>query len=124
MPKLKILVVEDEQILAEMYQDKFKKEGFEVIAAKDGKEGIKMMREQKPALVLLDILLPNENGIDFLKKQKKDPELSSIPIIVFSNFDDPETKKETLDLGVKEYLIKSNHNPREIVEQIKKYIKK
>ncbi|MDD4831179.1 MAG: response regulator [Candidatus Pacebacteria bacterium] len=124
MPKLKILVVEDEQILAEMYQDKFKKEGFEVIAAKDGKEGIKMMREQKPALVLLDILLPNENGIDFLKKQKKDPKLSSIPIIVFSNFDDPETKKETLDLGVKEYLIKSNHNPREIVEQIKKYIKK
>ncbi|MFA5387781.1 MAG: response regulator [Candidatus Paceibacterota bacterium] len=124
MPKLKILVVEDEQILAEMYQDKFKKEGFEVIAAKDGKEGIKMMREQKPALVLLDILLPNENGIDFLKKQKKDPELSSVPIIVFSNFDDPETKKETLDLGVKEYLIKSNHNPREIVEQIKKYIKK
>ena len=124
MPKLKILVVEDEQILAEMYQDKFKKEGFEVIVAKDGKEGIKMMREQKPALVLLDILLPNENGIDFLKKQKKDPELSSIPIIVFSNFDDPETKKETLDLGVKEYLIKSNHNPREIVEQIKKYIKK
>ncbi|MDD4625415.1 MAG: response regulator [Candidatus Pacebacteria bacterium] len=124
MPKLKILVVEDEQILAEMYQDKFKKEGFEVIVAKDGKEGIKMMREQKPALVLLDILLPNENGIDFLKKQKKDPKLSSIPIIVFSNFDDPETKKETLDLGVKEYLIKSNHNPREIVEQIKKYIKK
>lgn len=124
MPKLKILVVEDEQILAEMYQDKFKKEGFEVIVAKDGKEGIKMMREQKPALVLLDILLPNENGIDFLKKQKKDPELSSVPIIVFSNFDDPETKKETLDLGVKEYLIKSNHNPREIVEQIKKYIKK
>ena len=120
MPK--ILVVEDEQMLAEMYKDKFEKEGFEIVLARDGKIGMEIMKKEKPALVLLDILLPNENGIDFLKKMIKDPEISSIPIIVFSNFDDPETKKETLSLGVKEYLIKSNHNPKEIVEQIKKYI--
>ena len=120
MPK--ILVVEDEQILAEMYKDKFEKEGFEIVLARDGKIGIEIMKKEKPALVLLDILLPNENGIEFLKKQAKDPEISSIPVIVFSNFDDPETKKETLSLGAKEYLIKSNHNPKEIVEQIKKYI--
>ena len=120
MPK--ILVVEDEQILAEMYKDKFEKEGFEIVLARDGKIGMEIMKKEKPALVLLDILLPNENGIEFLKKQIKDPEVSSIPVIVFSNFDDPETKKETLSLGVKEYLIKSNHNPKEIVEQIKKYI--
>ncbi len=120
MPK--ILVVEDEQMLAEMYKDKFEKEGFEIVLARDGKIGMEIMKKEKPALVLLDILLPNENGIDFLKKMIKDPEISSIPIIVFSNFDDPETKKETLSLGAKEYLIKSNHNPNEIVKQIKKYI--
>jgi two-component system alkaline phosphatase synthesis response regulator PhoP len=120
MPK--ILIVEDEQILAEMYKDKFEKEGFKIVLAKDGKTGMEIMKKEKPALVLLDILLPNENGIEFLKKQIKDPEISFIPVIVFSNFDDPETKKETLSLGAKEYLIKSNHNPNEIVEQIKKYI--
>jgi DNA-binding response OmpR family regulator len=121
MPK--ILVVEDEQILAEMYKDKFEKEGFEIILAMDGKVGMDKMKKEKPNLVLLDILLPNENGIEFLKKQKEDPEVSSIPVIVFSNFDDQETRKQTLSLGAKEYLIKSNHNPKEIVDQIKKYIK-
>lgn len=119
----KILVIEDERILAEMYKDKFEKEGFEIILAKDGKEGMAILKKEKPALILLDILLPNENGIEFLKKRKEIPELLSIPVIVFSNFDDPETKKEALSLDVKEYLIKSNHNPREIVDLIKKNIK-
>ncbi|MFA5742623.1 MAG: response regulator [Candidatus Paceibacterota bacterium] len=120
MPK--ILVIEDEQILAEMYKDKFEKEGFDIVMARDGKVGMEVMKKEKPALVLLDILLPNENGIEFLKKKMEDPEISSIPVIVFSNFDDPDTKKETLALGAREYLIKSNHNPKEIVAQIKKHL--
>lgn len=120
MPK--ILVVEDEQMLAEMYKDKFEKEGFEIVLAGDGKIGMEVLKKEKPALVLLDILLPNENGIEFLKKQRKNPEVSFIPVIVFSNFDDPETKEETLSLGVKEYLIKSNYSPNEIVEHIRKYV--
>jgi two-component system alkaline phosphatase synthesis response regulator PhoP len=120
MPK--ILVVEDEKMLAEMYKDKFEKEGFEIVLAGDGKIGMEVLKKEKPALVLLDILLPNENGIEFLKKQRKDPEVSFIPVIVFSNFDDPETKEETLSLGVKEYLIKSNYSPNEIVGRIRKYV--
>ncbi|MFA5746946.1 MAG: response regulator [Candidatus Paceibacterota bacterium] len=118
----KILVIEDEKILAEMYKDKLEKEGFEIILAGDGEEGIKMMKEQRPSLALLDLLMPNENGLELLKKQKEDPEISSIPVIVFSNFDDGETKRLTLSLGAKSYLIKSNHDPKEIVEEIKKYL--
>jgi DNA-binding response OmpR family regulator len=119
----KILIIEDEKILSEMYQDKFEKEGFEIVVAMDTKEGMELLKSWKPDLVLLDILLPNENGIEFLKRKNLDPQIASLPVIVFSNFDDPDTKEETLSLGVKEYLIKSNHDPKEIVAVLRKHTK-
>lgn len=115
----KILIIEDEKILAEMYKEKFEKEGFEVFLAFDTKEGLELAKKEKPDLILLDILLPVENGVSFLKKQKEDSEISSIPVIAFSNYDEPKTKKEALSLGVKKYLIKTDYTPEEIVKIIK-----
>ena len=119
----KILLVEDEKILGEMYKDKFSKAGFEVHLVREAEEGLKLVKKEKPDLVVLDILLPRENGIFFLEERKKDSEIFSIPVIAFSNFDDPETKKEALKLGAKDYLIKTNYTPEEIVKKIKKYLK-
>jgi two-component system alkaline phosphatase synthesis response regulator PhoP len=119
----KILIIEDEKMLAEMYREKLEMEGFKVALAFDAKEGIEMAKKEKPNLILLDILLPAENGVSFLKKQKEDKEISEIPVIAFSNYDDPRTKKEAMELGVKEYLIKTNYTPTEIIEKIKKYLK-
>jgi len=119
----KILIIEDEKILAGMYKEKFEMEGFEVDLAFDGKEGLEKTKKLKPDLILLDILLPEENGVSFLKKLKEDPEISKIPVVAFSNYDDPQTKRETLELGVKEYLIKTNYTPKEIIEKIKEYLK-
>ena len=119
----KILVIEDEKVLAEMYKDKLSKAGFETIEAMEAEEGLQLAEREKPNLIVLDILLPRENGITFLKKMKKNPEIFSIPVVILSNFDDPLTKKEALDLGAKDYLIKSNHDPKETVERIKKYIR-
>lgn len=119
----KILIVEDERVLAEMYKDKFEKAGFEVILSFDCKEGLKVAKKEKPDLILLDILLPTEDGIDFLKEWKKSPEISEIPVVGFSNYDDPETKKEAWELGIKEYLIKTNYTPQQIVEKVKSYLK-
>ena len=119
----KILIIEDEKILAEMYREKLEMEGFKVALASDVKEGIEIAKKEKPDLILLDILLPVENGISFLKKQKNDQEISKIPVIAFSNYDNPETKKEAKELGVKEYLIKTNYTPTEIIEKIKSYLK-
>lgn len=118
----KILLVEDEQILAKMYQDKFSRAGFKVILALESKEGLKLAKKEKPDLVLLDILLPRENGIFFLQELRKDPKISSIPVVAFSNYDDPTTKIQALKLGVKDYLIKTNYTPQEIVGKIKKYL--
>lgn len=119
----KILIVEDEKILADMYKDKFTEAKFKVILAFDSEEGIKLARKEKPDLIILDILLPRENGITFLEWLKKNPKIASIPVIVFSNYDDPTTKREALKFGAKEYLIKANFTPQEIVERVKGYFK-
>ncbi len=119
----KILIIEDEKILADMYRDKFVDAGFEAISAFDSREGLELTKKEKPDLILLDILLPRENGISFLKELKKDPEISDIPVVAFSNYDEPRTKKEALRLGVKEYLIKTDYTPNEIVKKIRNYLK-
>jgi DNA-binding response OmpR family regulator len=118
----KILIIEDEIVLAEMYKEKLDKEGFEVFLTSEIGEGIEIAKKEKPDLILLDILLPRENGVSFLEKIKKE-EIKDIPIVAFSNYDDPATKKRAFELGVKEYLIKANYTPGEIVEKIKNYLK-
>ncbi|GAI50462.1 unnamed protein product, partial [marine sediment metagenome] len=111
----KILLIEDEKILAEMYRDKFTQAGFEVFLTFESEKGLALAKKEKPDLIVLDILLPRENGIAFLTKLRKDPEISSIPVVAFSNYDDPETKKQAFKLGVEDYLIKTSYTPQEIV---------
>ncbi len=123
MAKNKILLIEDEAMLINMYKDKFARENLDISVANTVKEGIKKAQEIKPNLILLDILLPHENGLEFLKQAKKNPEISSIPVVAFSNYSDPSTQEEAIKLGAKEYIIKANYNPQETVEKIKEYLK-
>jgi len=120
----KILIVEDEKLLSEMYEDKFSQSGFSVVVANSAEEGLGLLKKEKPDLILLDILLPQENGIQFLKRMKDIAEVSKIPVVVFSNYDDPETKKKAFDMGARDYLIKTNFTPSEIVEKIKDFLNK
>lgn len=120
MPK-KILIVEDEKILGEMYRDKFIQAGFEVLWVSSAEEGIKAVPEMVPDLILLDMLLPRANGIGFMGWLKKEKDFSLIQVVAFSNYDDPKTKKEAEELGIKEYLIKTNYTPQQIVDKIKTY---
>ncbi|MFH1462418.1 MAG: response regulator [bacterium] len=119
----KILIVEDEKILMDMYKDKFVQVGFNVVTASSAEEGLEKVVKENPDLVLLDILLPKGNGISFLKKLRKDPKTSFVVVVAFSNFDDPEVKAEALSLGVKDYLLKTNYTPQEIIDRIKIYAK-
>lgn len=122
--KNKILIIEDEKILAEMYKEKFETEGFDVFLAFDSQEGLEVAKKEKPELILLDILLPSENGVSLLQKIKKDNNISKIPVIAFSNYDDQKTKSEAMKLGAIDYIIKANHTPQDIIEKIKNYLKK
>jgi DNA-binding response OmpR family regulator len=119
----KVLIIEDEKILSEMYKFKFSKAGFKVLNAIDVKTGLKIAAEEIPDLVILDILLPKENGICFLERMKEDEKIANIPVVVLSNFDDIETKTKAFSLGASDYLIKSNFNPTEILSHVEKFIK-
>ncbi len=122
MPK-KILIIEDEKLLGEMYKDKLSRAGFKVIWAFEVKDALKLVKKEKPDLILLDILLPRENGIFFLQQLRKWPKIASVLVVAFSNYDNPETKEQAFKLGVKDYLIKTDYTPKEIVEKIKTYLK-
>ena len=120
--QIKVLIIEDEKILIEMYQDAFIRAGFQVLSAIESKEGLDVARKEKPDLIILDILLPSESGIFFLEQQKKDPEISSIPVVVFTNYDGADTEKKAKKLGVKGYLIKANFTPQQFISKIKGYL--
>ena len=118
----KILIIEDEKVLAEMYRDRFAQAGFKIDLAFSAEEGLKILKKKKPDLILLDIKLPRDDGIQFLKKIAKNPKVLKIPVIAFSNYDDPKVKTEALELGVKEYLIKTAYTPKDIIKKINEYL--
>lgn len=120
--KAKILIVEDERVLAQMYKDKFEEAGYDIDLALSSEEAIDYLKKNKPDLILLDILLPKENGISFVKKARDIKGVSKIPIVAFSNYDTPDVKKEASRLGVKAYLIKTQYTPKELLEEVKKFL--
>jgi len=119
----KILIIEDEKLLAQMYEETFSLSGFEAFIARTEEEGIKATKEKRPDFILLDILLQDGNGLRFLQMKSKDPDIAAIPVIAFSNFDDPATKETAYQLGVLEYIIKANYTPQQIIEKVNMYLK-
>ncbi|MDD5145338.1 MAG: response regulator [Candidatus Pacebacteria bacterium] len=119
----KVLLVEDEGLLARMYTEKLSQAGLKIITAIEAELGLELAKRERPDLIILDILLPKENGIFFLQKLREDPKIASIPVLAFSNYDDPTTKKQAFSLGIIDYLIKTNYTPNEMVEKVKKCLK-
>jgi len=118
----KILLIEDEKILAEMYMDKFSEAKFEVVLALDAETGLKMVQKEKPDLIVLDIILPKSDGISFLENLRKDKKVSSMSVVVLSNYDDPRARREARKLGAMDYLIKTDFTPTGLTEKIKEYL--
>lgn len=120
--KPKILIIEDDDLLSGMYITKFSKEGFNVIFSKNGEEGLEKARQEKPDIILLDILLPKMSGFDVLKKLKEDGSTAIIPVIVLTNISQETEIKKGFQLGAVDYLIKVYNIPSEVVNKVKKRI--
>lgn len=120
--KKKILLVEDDEFLAELYATKLGLEKFEVYLASDGEKGLRITKEKKPDLILLDIILPKMDGFEILKILKADPELKNIPVILLTNLSQKDEVKKGLELGANDYLIKAHFMPSEVVRKIKNII--
>ena len=118
----RILIVEDDQFLSNIYQKKLTKEGFAIDVARDGEEGLAVMREKKPALILLDIIMPKLDGFGVLEEMQKDAELKKIPVIILSNLGQDSDVTRGKELGAKDFVIKSDTTLESVVEMIKKYV--
>ena len=117
----KILIIEDDQIILQMYRDKFLHEKFLVDTASDGEEGCSKLQSFRPDVVLLDLLLPERNGFDVLKFWKNDPELNTIPIIVLTNavIDGDDLLK---NWGISSFLLKVNTTPDDVFTKVKELL--
>ena len=122
MPK--ILIVEDDPFLSEMYSTKLIQEKFEVDFAVDGKEAIMKARGGRPDLILLDIVLPKMDGFEVLQEIKKDPQLRNIQIIALTNLGQKEEVEKGLKLGADDYIVKAHFTPTEVINKIKQVIKR
>lgn len=120
----KILIVEDDKFLRELISKKLVNEGFQISQALDGEEGIKKILEDKPDLVLLDLILPGLDGFGVLAKKKENPEAAGIPVIVLSNLSQENEIKRAMDLGAADFLVKAHFIPGEIVNKIKQILNK
>ncbi|OGY44137.1 MAG: hypothetical protein A3B89_03260 [Candidatus Buchananbacteria bacterium RIFCSPHIGHO2_02_FULL_40_13] len=122
--KISVLIIEDDVFLADLYKAKFELEGFEVSVAHDGEKGLEIVAKRKPAVVLLDLILPKVNGFVVLENMKKDSGLKDIPVILLTNLSQKADVKRGLDLGADDYLIKAHFMPSEVVAKIKDLAKK
>lgn len=114
----KILIIEDDKFLRELISQKLLKEGNIVNEAIDGEDGVKKTREDKPDLILLDLILPGIDGFEVLSQIKADPSLATIPVIILSNLGQREDVEKGLKLGAVDYLIKAHFTPGEIIEKV------
>jgi len=120
--KKKILIVEDDSFLSEMYSTKLELANFEVFIATNGEEGLDKMKLNKPDLVLLDLLMPQKNGFEVLKEKFVNPEIKDIPVIVLTNLSQKEQIKKCYELGAKDFLIKAYFIPTEVIKKIRNLI--
>lgn len=117
----KILVIEDDKFISEVYIAKLLKEGFETVLAGDGETALKKAEEEKPDLILLDIFMPKIGGIDVLRILKEKDITRDIPVIMLTNSTEEEYVGNAMAMGAKDYLIKSNYTPEEIVQKVSRY---
>lgn len=117
-----VLVVEDDQFYGNIFKIKLSKEGYDVIVATDGEQGLKVARERKPDLILLDMIMPVKDGIETLKELRSDENLKNVKVIVLSNLGQENESKITKDMAVSDSIVKANMSIQEMVAKVKKYV--
>lgn len=121
---VKVLLIEDDQLIQRMYEKIFTFEKFDVEMASDGEEGLEKARtmQPKPTIILLDVMMPKMNGMQVLEKLKVDPELKKIPVIMLSNLAGENDIETALSKGAVKYIIKSEYDPKQVSDMVKEIV--
>ncbi|MBI2463321.1 MAG: response regulator [Candidatus Spechtbacteria bacterium] len=118
----KILLVEDDEFLSDIYSTKFRNAGFEVDVAKDGASGLQKVREEKPNAVLLDIVMPRMDGFEVLHSIRQISDLAGVKVVMLSNLGQQEDVEKGMKLGADAYIIKAHNTPTEVVAKVKELL--
>jgi len=119
-----IVIVEDDENLAKMYEERFKQEKFIVVLARDGEEAIQVINEEKPDIILLDLMLPKKGGIGVIQILKSNPVTKDIPVLVLTAYPQDEYKKLAMDDGATDFMSKAEVMPAKVVERVKEILAK
>ncbi len=115
----KVLIIEDDQIVANIYRNKFSQEGFQVEIALDGNVGLELVRSFRPDAVVLDLMLPKLTGVELMKKIRSDPQFEQLPVIVFSNTYLTQMIQDAWKAGATKCLSKSNCTPKQVIDVVR-----
>ena len=119
MKNIKIAIIEDDQVIAQMYRMKFESENFEVQTAENGKLGVELCEQMKPDMILLDLKMPEMSGEEALQAMRATDWGKHIPVIVLTNLGEEEAPKTLHALGVHSYIVKADLTPRQVTERVK-----
>lgn len=118
----KVCIIEDEELISEMYKAKLEEEGMKVHTAEDGEKGLELIKEVQPDIALIDVIMPNKGGIELIQDIRKDASISRIPVIILTNLDNTETVEKTYELDVAFYLVKSQYQPSDVARIVKEVL--
>ena len=121
---MKILIIDDEQVLLDLYRDVLVEKGHNVLTARRGEDGIKIAMQEQPELILLDILMPDMNGFDVAEHLKSQDVTKNIPIYLLTNLPEESSDEKAKQLGVAGYLMKAMTEPGELAKIIADFEKK
>ncbi|OGY29086.1 MAG: hypothetical protein A3F35_02060 [Candidatus Woykebacteria bacterium RIFCSPHIGHO2_12_FULL_45_10] len=121
--KIKVLLIEDEKEVLELYKLKLTLDDYDVITATSGKEGLEKAFKENPDLIYLDIKMPEMDGFEVLQRLRSEEATKTTPVVILSNFDEQEMIEKGLTLGANEYLIKSQFTPEDISSKVKNWVK-
>lgn len=123
MSKIKALLVEDDSLILEMYKTRMVSEGWEVFTTDRGSEAIKLAKEQKPDIILLDVILPETDGFSILEELKSESSTKNIPVLMLTNLGQESDQSRGKEIGAEGYFIKSQHTPADVITKIENLIK-
>ena len=118
----RILIVEDHAEMLQVLQKFLTEKGYEILEADTGENALKLIPDNKPAIILLDIMLPKVDGISLLKRIMNDETLKKVKVVIITNMEDPSKKEEAMRLGAVEYLLKINFTPKKVIDHISKHL--
>ena len=118
---IKVLLIEDDEAAAEMYRLRMTADGYTVIVARDGQEGIALAQIELPDLVYLDLRLPKLDGLEVLKRLREIPATSAVPVVILTNYGEPELRERGLELGALEFLVKADTTPAFLSQGVERW---